>query len=157
MVVKSYLLLSQPQSVATLSYLLFVKGNMAIQSNLNFKRRLVHSGVGSCENRCGALLLCPFPSTILSYFLLICSFKLCQKLCSSCVASQCFYWVFLGLLLYNEIPLFGFLHTHTKAVNVHKLDSKLQLNSVLRVHAQGHHISLWWIWINKHWLRLVFW
>lgn len=49
-VFKSYLLLSRPQLVATLSYLLFVNRNMVIQSNLNFKRRLAHSGVGSGEN-----------------------------------------------------------------------------------------------------------
>ena len=101
-VVKSYLLLSQPQSIATLSYLLFVNRNMVIQSNLNFKRSLVHSGVGSGENCWGALLLCLFPSTILSYFLLICSFKLCAKssalLVWLCSVSTEFLWVYFYIM-----------------------------------------------------------
>lgn len=61
------------QPVATLFYLFFVHWNVAMQSNLNFKRRLVHSRVRSGENRDEALSLRQFPSTILRFFPLICS------------------------------------------------------------------------------------
>lgn len=44
------------------------------------------------------------------------------------------YWAFLGLVLWKEVPLFGFPHIHAEAVNVHQLNSELQLNSVLRIH-----------------------
>lgn len=123
------------QSVATLSCLLFVNWDMVIQSNLNFKRRLVRSGVGSGENCCGTLSPCLFPSTISSYFLLICSFKLCAKswalLVWLCSVSTEFLWVYFYVM---KSLCLVFPHNHAEAVTVHELNSKLQLNSILKVH-----------------------
>lgn len=52
---------------------------MVIQNNLNLRRILVLCGVGRGENNCKSLSLCLFPFTSLSYFLLICSFKMCSE------------------------------------------------------------------------------
>lgn len=91
----------------------FVSWNVVIQSRLNFKKRLVHSGVGRGENPREALSLCLLPSIILSYFLLICSSKMCAESSALLGYFSVFLPSFSGFAFIEWNPLVWFsAHSH---------------------------------------------